>query len=115
MRNILMLGFLSEEFIKVDGYATIIHSPFKPSEDGLSAREYHLACDEILKVSKLIIINYNKKNLSIDECYLIFSAYTNKVAMLGVGYREEHSFLDAMVLNKFKFMEDALSHIRKNY
>lgn len=113
MNSLLMLGFLPEESIKVDGYLTITHSPFKMGE--LSPKEYELACGSILKNTKLLLVNLNKNNFNLDESFILFSAYTNSVPVIGVGYRCEQPFLDAILSNKFKFMEDALPHIRKNY
>ena len=115
LNSLLMLGFYPEESVKVDGYLTITHSPFKIDVGGLSPREYKLLCKSILNNVKLIIINLNKKNVSLDESFILFSAYTNDVSIIGVGHKEEQPFLEAFLTNKFKFMEDALPHIRKNY
>lgn len=112
LTNLLMVGFSSTESIELEGFVTIIHSPFVGGN--LSAREYELNCKKVITHTDIIIINLSKKNYSLDESFLLFSAYTNNTPIIGVGFTDNF-FIDSFLSNRFEFMEDAAPHIRENY
>ena len=112
LNRLLMVGFTPTESVEIEGYVTMLHSPFDGG--GVTAKEYKLACKRIISSTRIIIINLNKKNYSLDESFLLFSAYTNNVAIIGVGVTD-NPFIDVFLSNRFKFIEDAIPHIKANY
>lgn len=115
MNNILMIGFSPDINIKIGGYSTIHHTPFKREENGLSPKEYELLCKRIVDSTTVIILNLDKRYLTFDESFILIYAYTKNTPIVGVGEKIRDELLDIVVSNKFEFLEDAINHIKNNY
>jgi len=115
MNNILMVGFSPDINIKIGGYSTIHHTPFKKEEGGLSSKEYELLCKRIVEKTSIVILNLDKKHLTFDESFIVINAYTKGIPVVGVGEKIRDNLLDIVLSNKFEFLEDVIIHIKNNY
>ena len=115
MNNILMVGFRPDINIKIGGYSTIHHTPFKEEEGGLSPKEYELLCKRIAKQTSIVILNLDKKHLTFDESLILIDAYTNNTPIVGIGKKVRDNLLCIVLSNRFEFIEDAIIHIKNNY
>lgn len=115
MNNILMVGFPPDINIKIFGYTTIHHAPFRLMEGGLSLKEYEILCKKVVENSKLLVLNLDKKYLTFDESFLLVHAYTKSIPIVGVGQKIKDFTLNIVLSNKFAFIDDLKNHVKNNY
>lgn len=115
MNNLLMVGFIPDINIKIGGYSTIHHTPFKETEGGMSPKEYELLCKKIVNNTSIVLLNLDKKSLTFDESFILIEAYTRSIPIVGVGEKIRNYLLYVVVSNKFDFLNDAITHIKNNY
>jgi len=115
MNNLLMIGFVPDINIKVGGYNTIHHTPFKKEGGGMSSKEYEILLKRIVNSTSIVILNLDKKYITFDESYILIYAYTKNTPIIGVGEKIRNNLLDVILSNKFDFLEDAVIHIKNNY
>ena len=115
MDNLLMVGFIPDINIKIGGYSTIHHTPFKKVDGGMSSKEYEILLKRIVNNTFLVILNLDKKHLTFDESYILLYAYTKNTPIVGVGSKIKDQLLEVVLSNKFDFLQDAIIHIKNNY
>lgn len=113
--NVLTVGIDRDELMPDERIIWGHHESGKPSE--LSAREYVLQCKKYVEQADVIVVNCDKGKLSVDEVFIITSAYTISTPIFSVGHNIlcHDEILDAFLSNKFDSFKAAIEHIINHY